>query len=155
MKVRHWFLALAAAFSLQVFATTDLDSEYLLDSVLSVPVMEPDTDVDLYAVRTLARLTAGPQLRRLSVRVRNCGNDISQVKLIISKNPLIVRGVGVMFKDGTVNSFGYSRTFPAGYQSSWISLSTFRRRGKCVTGVFVNARSGNPKSVSRIQVLGR
>jgi hypothetical protein len=155
MKLKFCFAGLIALLTLNVFATQDLQTTNMLDSVLFTDVVQPDIDVDLYSVRTIARLTAGPKLQRHSVRVRNCGTDISHVKLIVSHRALIVRGVGVIFSDGSVNSFGYSRTFPVGYQSSWISLSSFRRPGRCVTGVFVNARSEDPRSYSKIQILGQ
>jgi len=109
---------------------------------------------EIHAVRTLANLSIGSDLRRHSVRVQNCANDVTHIMLRVQNAPMHVTGAGVVYSDGSSNSYSLSYTFAAGYDSPWMSLDSFRSSGRCVTSVFFTAQSTDPRVRSRVRVLG-
>jgi hypothetical protein len=104
---------------------------------------------------TLARLSVGHDLKRYSVRVRNCGEAISSVQLSVTEAGLSVQGAGATYTDGSTESYSFSHTFPAGYDSPWISIESFKEEGRCVRAVYVDAQSVDPQIKSRVVVLGQ
>lgn len=102
----------------------------------------------------LANLSVGPAMRRYSVRVRNCAETVSSIMLRIREAGLQINGAGVTFTDGTSDGFSISYTFPANYDSSWISIDSFKEAGKCINAVYVNAQSTDPGRNSRVTVFG-
>jgi hypothetical protein len=105
-------------------------------------------------VTTLANLSVGQPARRYSVRVRNCADTVGSVMLRVSDAGLQVSGAGVIYTDGTVEAYSLNHTFPAGYDSPWISIDSFKEAGKCVKSVFVDAQSSDPRIKSRVKVFG-
>lgn len=106
------------------------------------------------AVRVIRSVNVGDQLRRFEMNVANCGNDLSQVRVTVENNGVFIQSMGAFFQDGTGQSYNLNRTFNAGYQSPWISLSLIRPANKCVTRVFVDARSAGPGAPSKVTVYG-
>ncbi len=103
---------------------------------------------------TLARFSVGPDLKRYTVRVRDCADAISSIMLTITDAGLRVEGAGATYADGSKESHSLSYTFPAGYESPWISLDSFKEEGKCVKTVYVDAQSVDPQIKSKVKVLG-
>ncbi len=102
----------------------------------------------------LANLNVGPTMRRHNVRVRNCAENVSSIMLRIRDAGLQVNGAGVTYTDGTSDGYSISYTFPANYDSSWISIDSFKEEGKCISAVYVNAQSTDAGRTSRVQVFG-
>lgn len=110
---------------------------------------------DIFAVQTLANLSIdGQQIRRYAVRVRNCAANLAQIMLTVENSGVKVSGGGIQYTDGSNESYSITYTFPAGYQSSWIDVDSFRREGKCVASVFVNAQSTDTNVRARVKVYG-
>ncbi len=105
------------------------------------------------AVESLAVVSVGHELRRYSVRVRNCGRDITHLKLRITNAALFVDGAGVTFTDGGSEQFYFSYVFPKNYDSPWFGVSDLKPQDKCVKSIFVHARSDDPDTLSRVEVL--
>lgn len=130
------------------------DHVQVLNHALSIPAtVRPSSEIN--AVTTLATLNVGvsANYRRYSARVRNCGNDISHLKIEVLNNPLAVDGLGATFSDGTSQNFSYSTTLEAGYVSSWLDIGMFKSQDQCVTSVYVNARSAG-NGTSKVRVYG-
>ena len=111
-------------------------------------------DTEYPLATTLASFSVGPDLRRYSVRVRNCADAISSIMLSVTEAGLRVEGAGATYGDGTTESYSVGYTFPAGYDSGWISIESFKEEGKCVKTVYVDAQSVDPRINSRVRVLG-
>lgn len=103
---------------------------------------------------TLANLTIGQPARRYSVRVRNCADSVGSVMLRVADAGLEVSGAGVQYTDGSNESYNFSYSFPAGYDSPWISIDSFKKADKCVKSVFVIAQSADPRIKSHVRVFG-
>ena len=103
---------------------------------------------------TLASFSVGPDLKRYSVRVRNCAEAISSIMLSVTEAGLQVEGAGATYADGSTESYSLSYNFPAGYESPWISIDSFKEEGRCVKSVYVDAQSVDPRIKSRVKVLG-
>lgn len=103
---------------------------------------------------TLANLTIGQPPRRYSVRVRNCASSIESVMLRVADAGIEVSGAGVLYTDGSNESYNFSYSFPAGYDSPWISIDSFKKADKCVKSVFVIAQSADPQIKSHVRVFG-
>jgi len=113
-----------------------------------------DYGYEINAVTTLASLSVGATPQRYSVRVRNCADSIASVMLRVADAGLKVSSAGVVYSDGSKEQYSISYTFPAGYDSPWISIDSFKEAGKCVKSVFVDAQSTDPQIKSRVKVFG-
>lgn len=111
-------------------------------------------DTEYPLATTLASFSIGPDLKRYSVRVRNCADAISSIMLSVTEAGVRVEGAGATYRDGTTESYSVNYTFPAGYDSPWISIDSFKEEGKCVKTVYVDAQSVDPRIKSRVKVLG-
>lgn len=137
-------------FAFNVYAFNQDDA--LLRSALNGNVV---SDVrPMAVVRTLASVAVGAKLKRFSSRVKNCGADLTHIKLVVQDSPLYVGDAGVVFSDGTVKTYSLAQTFNAGYESPWVDLNLFRSDSRCVASVYVEARAGNAAVKSHVQVLG-
>ncbi len=108
---------------------------------------------DINSTRTIASFTIGPNPKDYSIRVRNCADDLTHIKLRVTDNGVIVEGAGVTYTDGTTDSYSFSQTFQAGYESSWLSLDSFRTPDHCIASVFVNVHAIDPRP-AHVDVFG-
>ena len=117
-------------------------------------VSEIFADSEIYATSTLANLSVGPAMRRYSVRVRNCGSNISHVMLRVANAGVRVNGAGVVYADGSSESYGVSTSFEAGYNSGWVNVESFKNPNRCASSVYVNAQSTDGSRNARVTVFG-
>ena len=147
--------SLTLAFSLLFVSTVHASTadEQLLQFVVDQPAV---VEVAPRAAGgTVGVFNIGPRMKRYSARVQNCGNNLKEVKIVVGAQPLEVQGLGLRYNDGGHATFDLTKTFPAGYQSSWFPLSFFNTGTRCITSVYGNARSGTPQGSTRVQVYGR
>lgn len=110
-------------------------------------------DWDIFAVRSIGVFRIGPNPARHSVGVRRCANDLTHVKLMIKNSGVVVLGAGVTYTDGAVDEYSFNKTYPEGYESSWLNLDPFRSEGRCINSVFVKAQSTDANT-ARVEVYG-
>jgi hypothetical protein len=107
---------------------------------------------EIFGVRSIGVVRIGPNSARHSVAVRNCANDLTHVKLLIRESGVEVEGAGVTYTDGSVDEYSFYKSYPEGYESSWLSLDAFRSPTRCINSVFVQAHStGN---MARVEIMG-
>ena len=98
-------------------------------------------DLDFFGVTTLATVSVGPNLKRYSIKVKNCANNLAQLKLSIAQTGVEIHGLGINYTDGYKDDYGISSTFAAGYESAWIDVDNLKSAGHCVSQVYVNANT--------------
>jgi hypothetical protein len=108
---------------------------------------------EILGVRSIGVARVGSNSARHSVAIRNCANDLTHVKLIISESGIEVEGAGVTYTDGTVNKYSLYQSYPEGYESSWLNLDPFRSPNRCISSVFVRAHSTD-RNTARVEIVG-
>jgi hypothetical protein len=94
-------------------------------------------------------------VHRYAVRLPKCGQTYSHFKIVVSGGAMQVSSAGLKYANGQSNQYGYSGTFDAGYVSSWIAFDNFRSSTDCVTQMFVEAQSVDPKHPARLTLYGQ
>ena len=108
---------------------------------------------ETFGVRSIGTVRIGPASARHAVAVRNCATDLTHVKLKINDSGVAVEGAGVTYTDGTVDEYSFYKSYPEGYESSWLNLDPFRSPGRCINSVFVQAHSTDTRP-ARVEILG-
>lgn len=94
------------------------------------------------AVVKLATFFITPTPKTYRFNIKNCGKDIKQIKMKITKAGVRVGSVGLMFEDGSRRDFNINKAYEAGTESKWYSLALFRVMDpRCPTQIFADGNS--------------